>query len=99
MYTAPGDYVAISSLPVTFSSTPSVLCTPISVLNDVVVENTESFTVSLVSEDAAVQLTQPLANVVINDSSSKCYTGCYSPVPEKGYSLKPLQLQHVVVDC
>jgi len=35
------------------------------------VEDTESFTVSLISEDPAVQLTQSTVSVVVNDSSSK----------------------------
>jgi len=47
------------------------MCTPISISNDGVVEDTESFTVSLISEDPAVQLTQSTGSVVVNDSSGK----------------------------
>lgn len=47
------------------------MCTPISISSDGVVEDTESFIVSVISEDPAVELTQPLSSVIINDSTSK----------------------------
>ena len=67
----PDDYTAISSQPVTFSSGPDQICIPISISNDGVVEETESFTVTLVSGDPAVQVTLPNANVTIADSTGK----------------------------
>ena len=68
---APDDYTAISSQPVTFSNAPDQTCIPINISNDGVVEETESFAVTLVSEDPAVQLTLPNTSGIIIDSSSK----------------------------
>jgi len=56
---------------VTFSSAPDQICIPISITNDEVVEETESFAVTLVSEDPAIGLTLPNASVIIVDGSSK----------------------------
>ena len=66
------------------------MCTPISVSNDDVLEQTESFAVSLNSADSAVELTGSTATVVINDSSSKF---CSSIAEQKVYLR---QLQHVL---
>ena len=55
----------------TFSSAPDQICIPISISNDEVVEETESFAVTLVSEDPAIELTLPNASVIIVDGSSK----------------------------
>jgi len=71
LYTAPDDYTAISSLPVTFSSAPDQMCITISISDDGVVEETESFAVTLVSEDPSVVLMLPFSSVTINDSSGK----------------------------
>jgi len=56
---------------VTFSSAPDQICIPSSISNDGVVEETESFAVTLVSGDPAVQLTLPNVNVTIADSTGK----------------------------
>ena len=72
LYTAPEDYTAISSQPVTFSSAPDQMCIPISISDDEVVEETESFAVTLVTEDPAVLIIQPFASVTIIDSTGKC---------------------------
>ena len=47
------------------------MCALISISNDDVLEQTESFAVSLNSVDSAVELTRSSVTVVINDSSSK----------------------------
>ena len=47
------------------------MCIPISISNDGVVEETESFAVTLVSEDPAVVVMLPFSSVTINDSSGK----------------------------
>ena len=72
LYTAPDDYTAVSSQPVTFSSAPDQICITISISDDEVVEETESFTVTLVTEDPAVLIIQPFASVTIIDSTGKC---------------------------
>ena len=73
--TAPDDYTAISSQPVTFSSAPDQMCSPVSISSDTVVEATESFAVILESTDPVVQVTQQFASVIIIDSEpSSKYT-------------------------
>jgi len=60
------------------------MCTPISISNDGVVEDTESFIVSVISDDPAVELTQPLSSVIINDSTSKFLLSIYDVVHAHG---------------
>ena len=69
LYSAPADYTAIRSEPVTFSSAPDQMCITINISDDGVVEETESFVVSLISEDPAVLIMLPFATVTIIDSS------------------------------
>jgi len=76
-FIAPGDYTAISSRPVTFSSAPSQMCIPVSISNDNVVEVTEFFTVTLETTDRAVQFTQQSADVTIMDSTGKYLQSVY----------------------
>ena len=71
LYTAPDDYTAISSQPVTFSSAPDQICIPISISDDGVVEETETFAVTLVTEDPAIVTMLSFAAVSITDSSGK----------------------------
>jgi len=72
LFVAPGDYTAISPpQSVTFSSAPNMMCFPIFILNDNVVEVTEFFTVTLETTDRAVQFTQQSANVTIMDSTGR----------------------------
>ena len=82
MYTAPGDYTAISPQHLTFSSAPDQMCITVSISNDGAVEPTESFTVTLSSTDPAVQLPQPIASVTINDSTGKYLLSVCSGCPE-----------------
>jgi len=49
------------------------MCVTISISNDGVVEETESFAVTLVSEDPAVVVMLPFSSVTINDSSGKYF--------------------------
>ena len=70
LYVASDDYTNTSQ-PVTFSSAPSQMCIPINITNDEVMEPTESFDVTLVSEDPAVQLTAPITTVIILDDEGK----------------------------
>ena len=78
-FIAPGDYTAISSRPVTFSSAPSQMCIPVFISNDNVVEVTELFTVRLETTDRAVLFTQQSADVTIMDSTGRhlLSLGCY----------------------
>ena len=71
MYTAPGDYTAVTPQHLTFTSAPDQMCITVSISNDGVVEPTESFTVTLSSTDPAVQLPQPSTSVTIFDSTGK----------------------------
>ena len=71
LYTAPDDYTAISSQPVTFSSAPDQMCITINISDDGGVEETESFVVTLVTEDPAVLIMLPFASVTIMDSTGK----------------------------
>ena len=71
LYTAPDDYTAISSQPVTFSSAPDQMCITINISDDGWVEETESFVVTLVTEDPAVLIMLPFASVTIMDSTGK----------------------------
>ena len=59
----------------TFSSAPDQICITISISDDGVVEETESFAVTLVSQDPAILIMLPFASVTIIDS-----TGKYVPV-------------------
>ena len=61
----------------TFSGSPDQICIPISISDDEVVEETESFTVTVDSEDPAVQLTLQNASVIIVDRSSKYAQSVY----------------------
>jgi len=76
LFVAPDDYTAVSSQSVTFSSAPDQMCIPISISDDEVVEETESFAVTLVTGDPVVQLTLSNASVIIIDRSSKCTPIC-----------------------
>jgi len=71
LYIAPDDYTAVSSQPATFSSAPDQMCITITIFDDEVVEETESFAVRLVSEDPAVIIMQLFASVTIGDSTGK----------------------------
>ena len=62
----------------TFSGSPDQMCIPISISDDEVVEETESFAVTLDSEDLVVQLTLSNASVIIMDRSSKYTPSAYS---------------------
>ena len=80
-FIAPGDYTAISSEPVTFTSAPDTMCVSVSISNDNVVEAAELFAVTLGSADPAVVIAQPFSSVTIIDSTGKhlqslCYC-CY----------------------
>ena len=82
LYVASGDYTAISSEPVTFTSAPDQMCISVSISNDNVVEAAELFAVILGSADPAVVIAQPFSSVTINDSSGKhllsvCLDHCY----------------------
>jgi len=68
---APDDYTAISSQPVTFSSAPDQICISISISDDEVVEETESFALTLDSLDPAIPIMLPFASVTIIDSTGK----------------------------
>ena len=66
---APGDYSS-GIFPVTFDSMTSTQCISITLVDDNLVEDTETFTVSLSSSDPAVQLGTPsTAFVSILDTS------------------------------
>ena len=97
-YIAPDDYAAVSSQPVTFSSVPDEICILISISDDEVVEETESFIVSLDSEDPAVQLTLPNASVTIVDRSSKCTPSVSSVRRQKinVYTIASVAVVHTV---
>jgi len=79
---------------VTFSSSPDQICIPISISDDEVVEETESFTVTVDSEDPAVQLTLPNASVIIVDRSSKYAQSVYCIV-RNGISFCVAAVMHV----
>ena len=94
MSIAPGDYISITSQPVTFSSAPSQMCIPVSILNDNVVEANKLFTVTLESSDPAVQFTLSFASVTIIDSSGKYLLCVCSPAIYHPASYK---LAHIIV--
>jgi len=72
LYVASGDYTAISSQPVAFTSAPDQMCISVSISNDNVVEAAELFLVILGSADPAVRITQPFfSTVTIIDSTGK----------------------------
>ena len=97
-YVAPNDYTAVSSQPVTFSSGPDQMCIPISISDDEVVEETESFAVTLVSGDPVVQLTLSNASVIIIDRSSKCTPSVSSVRRQKinVYTIASVAVVHTV---
>ena len=82
LYVASGDYTAISSEPVTFTSAPDQMCISVSISNDNVVEAAELFAVILGSADSAVVIAQPFSSVTIIDSTRKhllsvCLDHCF----------------------
>ena len=98
LYIASDDYTAVSSQPVTFSSAPDQMCVTISISDDGVVEETELFAVTLVSEDPTVQLTLPNASIIIMDRSSK-YTPFVHSVGKHRISLGVLVSVHSCNAC
>ena len=67
-YTAPGDYVSFNET-VSFqpSSSTSPLCVDIVINNDIILENDETFAVSLSSNDQDVIVESQNATVTISD--------------------------------
>ena len=67
---APFDYTTVT-MDLTFNADYTNQIVMIHILGDNVVENTESFTVSLTTGDSAVMLTPQTATVTIQDDDSK----------------------------
>ena len=65
---APDDYTPISSQPVTFSFDSFQKCVSITIIDDLMVEPNEQFSVMLESTDSAVQLIFSTATITILDS-------------------------------
>ena len=86
LYVASGDYTAISSEPVTFTSAPDTMCVSVSISNDNVVEAAELFAVTLGSADPAVVIAQPFSSVTIIDSTGKHLLDCcLVHIPQQKY--------------
>ena len=62
------DYIPTVEI-LTFTSAPSQECVNISISNDAVVEQQETFGVRLSTTDQSVNLTQDEATVIINDDT------------------------------
>ena len=67
------DYTSVS-VDVTFSSGSTSRTVTVMAENDTVIENDETFTFSLTSDDNAVDVTLQSANVTITDQTSKYTT-------------------------
>ena len=66
------DYTTVT-MELTFNADNTTQTVMIPIVGDNVVENTESFSVSLTSEDSAVTLGQSSTTVTIRDDDSKMY--------------------------
>ena len=66
------DYTTVS-MELTFNASTETQTVMIPIIGDDVVEATESFSVSLTSEDSAVTLGQSSTTVTIRDDDSKMY--------------------------
>ena len=69
--TAPGDYGAITSLPVTFQPGERELSVAVQASSDAVAEGTEQFTAVLTNPSAGATLGDDIATVDIIDSSGR----------------------------
>ena len=59
-----------------FAVSPEMICTNITIHNDLVVEEQlEEFVVMLSSSDLAVRFSQESASVLITDDDSRCHIG------------------------
>jgi len=68
-----------------FTISPEMLCTNITIQNDLVVEEQlEQFVVMLSSSDMAVQFSQESASVLITDNDSMC---CYGGIHLLAFTL------------
>ena len=68
-----------------FTLSPEMLCTNITIQNDLVVEEQlEQFVVMLSSSDMAVQFSQESASVLITDNDSMC---CYAGIQLLAFTL------------
>lgn len=67
--TAGDDYVAMTT-PLSIATSPAERCVNISTLPDEVTEGSETFSVSLSTNDRAVVFGSPNASVVITDQSA-----------------------------
>lgn len=75
------DYVDATSMMLQFSSTSSKSCVNITIVNDNLYENTESFRVALNTSDPDAVLTPDEATVIIDDNNSEsiqCVYGTYT---------------------
>ena len=64
---APGDYMAITSMELTFSATVESQTVPITIADGGEVEGNETFSVTLTTSDTAVTLNPMTATVEIQD--------------------------------
>jgi len=72
------DYTPTTEI-LTFTSAPSQVYVNISISNDAVVEQQETFGVRLSTTDRCINLTQDEAIVVINDNTGNYSNNCYTP--------------------
>jgi len=72
------DYTPTTEI-LTFTSAPSRVYVNITISNDAVVEQQETFSVRLSTTDQSVSLTQDEATVIVNDNSGRVtLSNCYS---------------------
>ena len=72
------DYTPTNEI-LTFTSAPRQVYVNITISNDAVVEQQETFSVRLSTTDQSVSLTQDEATVIVNDNSGRVtLSNCYS---------------------
>lgn len=65
------DYTLVQ-MPLVFVQAPTIQCVEIPIMDDIILENDESFSVSLSTNDGAVNILQDQALVTITDNDSMC---------------------------
>ena len=73
------DYTLVQ-MPLVFVQAPTIQCVEIPIMDDIILENDESFSVSLSTNDGAVNILQDQALVTITDNDSMCNLQHYSNI-------------------
>ena len=69
---APSDYDSLVNTPSTFQPGDTRVCVSVTINDDTMLEETESFTVTLTTQDSRVNLQRTTATITILDTDGTC---------------------------